>query len=82
MADETIPLADKMYPVMSFCKQELVDSLEDTDEDTEENRRKLYALTEVEMKWIALKLSEALCNCCYYDQVEYYAKEMIKNDKP
>jgi hypothetical protein len=77
MADETIPPLEKYFQVSSFSKQDILNAMEG--ELTQEETAKIIALTETEMKWIALKMSEAFCNCCYYDQLEYYTKEVLKD---
>jgi len=56
----------KYYPITSLCKEDIMQMLDDREELTEERKKFIEELNDTEMEWIASKLADGFCNCCYW----------------
>ena len=63
---------EKYYPITALHKDDLRNLFLDdsTDRVPAKILRKINALSDREMEWIASKLSDAFCDCCYYVVLE------------
>lgn len=57
--------AEGMFSVTSVCK----DDLRGTFKGDKEALRKIDALDEGDMKYLASKMADSYCNCCYWDSL-------------
>ena len=59
---------NEMYQVTSVCKDDLISAFEGRD-DFKDKVEIIKELKETDMKWIAKKLADSFCNCCYWDTI-------------
>lgn len=75
----------KNYNITGFCKEDIVQAFKDVADD--ENsieilmiEKKIKKLKDSDMKWIASKMSDMYCECCFWISLReiinsYYLKD-------
>lgn len=77
---------NKMFPVTSVCIDDVIQAIEDNycgdDELTKTMLiKKAMKLKEEDMKWIASKLADGFCNCCFWNILSDRFKQMVEEEK-
>ena len=77
--------SDKMsegFKITSVCRDDIIQSIEDSKEGDNLKHifliREAEKLTDSEMKWIASKLSDDFCNCCFWDNLSDRFRSLVK----
>ena len=69
-------IADKMsegFPITSICRNDIIQMIEDRKGDDLKDiflYREARKITDHEMRWLASKLADGFCNCCFWDILE------------
>lgn len=72
------------YPITSLHKDDIIQCYEGSDEE-EDVKKAVEELTEDQMKYMAKKMADSFCDCCYWDALkcrfEYTKYDDWKKDK-
>ena len=77
----------KMFPVTSVCIEDIIQMIEDNNDMEEDDLRKVFLikkakeLEENDMKWIAGKLADGFCNCCFWDILKDRFEQIVEEQK-
>ncbi len=77
---------DKMskgFKVTSVCREDILQVIEDQMDERDELRKTMLIkgvenITDKEMGWIASKLADDFCECCFWDNLEYEFKKIME----
>ena len=69
---EIDPEDQKMYKVTSICKDDIIEAYRDSKDESvpSEVQDKVDTLSNDDMKFIATRLADNFCNCCYWDSLK------------
>ena len=68
------------FPITSVCREDIIHAFKDVDELTPEISTKILNFSNDEMKWIARKLADNFCNCCFWDSLKDLSERVINNE--
>lgn len=77
MTEETIPDEMKSFNITSFCKADMMMALHC--KDLPKLKEKIEALTETEMKWVARKMADSYCECCFWTALNLLTLEVLND---
>ncbi len=60
----------KSFLVSSVCREDLIGHFSQKEIDT---------LTDNEMEYVARKMGDSFCNCCYWDALEAWTRSILKS---
>lgn len=81
---------NKKFPITSICRNDILQMIEDRIEDGGKLKqlmlkRGVDSITDIEMEYLASKMCDDFCDCCFWDNLEYRFKRIIEdkynNDK-
>jgi hypothetical protein len=73
-----IPLATKMYPITSVCKDDIIIAFEGEDLSKTQIKN-IYSLDDNEMKWLASEIANDFCECCYWNIIRERTKQLLED---
>ena len=63
------------FPISSLHKNDITQAFGDVEELTPEIKKKIKKLSEGNMTWIASKMSDCYCDCCYWSTLRMIIQE-------
>ena len=76
---------NKMFDITSVCIDDIIQAIENSYCGVDELTKimlikKARKLDEGDMKWIASKLADAFCNCCFWDNLADRFKQIVDEE--
>lgn len=74
----------KMFDVTSVCIDDVIEMIDDGNEDELKKVlliKRAKKLNKDEMSWIAKKLADGFCNCCFWDILKDRFEQIVEEDK-
>ena len=71
----------KEFNITSVCRDDIVGMIENSKDETINKVlfiRMANEITDEEMKWMASKLADGFCNCCFWGMLEDRFKQLIE----
>ena len=77
---------NKMFNITSVCIGDIIQAIEDNYCGKDELEKimlikKAKKLDEVDMKWIAKKLADSFCDCCFWENLAERFKQIVEEEK-
>ncbi len=77
--------AHKSFKIISVCIGDIIQTIEDDYCEGDELTKimlikKAMKLKETDMKWIASKLSDAFCDCCFWENLADRFKQIVDKE--
>ena len=75
--------SEGMFPITSVCKDDMRELFEQHEDDVDLPLKleMIKKFTEEDMKWLASKMADAYCNCCFWDVLEDRTEHMIREKR-
>lgn len=68
---------DKQFFITSVCREDVISALGDN--YSKDKRREIArSLTDDEMEWIARKMADAYCDCCFWTALRIMAEAIVE----
>lgn len=73
----------KPFNIISVCRNDIIQMIENMKGDDLKDiflHREARKITDHEMKWLASKLADGFCNCCFWDILEDRFDQVVKEN--
>ena len=68
------------FPVTSVCREDIIQAFSDVDELTPTIKTRVMNFSDDDMVWIARKLADQFCNCCFWDSLRDLSLRDTENE--